>query len=73
MAGYAVMHNHYRIIVKLCPEQVEQLADDEVLERWTSLFKEPPMIQCQQNGESLDGTGLAVEKGCIDNYRHRLS
>jgi REP element-mobilizing transposase RayT len=42
LCSYAVMSNHIHIVAKLCPEQSEHWTTDEILQRWTSLFKGPP-------------------------------
>jgi hypothetical protein len=45
IAAYAVMSNHTHLVVKLTPELIEHWSDDEVLQRWTSLFKGPLLVQ----------------------------
>ena len=39
VAAYAVMSNHYHLVVKLSPDEVEPWSMDEVLARWCSLYK----------------------------------
>lgn len=39
VCAYAVMSNHYHIVLKHCPEKADQWRDAAVIERWTSLFK----------------------------------
>ena len=34
--SYSVLHNHYHMVVKFCPKEMQQWMDDEVLERWIS-------------------------------------
>jgi len=41
ICAYAVMSNHYHLVVKLCPEQLDELSDDDILDRWCALFKGP--------------------------------
>lgn len=45
VCAYAVMHNHYHLALKICPEQLEGLSDDDVMDRWCALFKGPLLIQ----------------------------
>lgn len=40
VAGFAVLDNHLHILVRLCPEQLEEWSDQDVLRRWARLF--PP-------------------------------
>jgi putative transposase len=39
--AYAVMSNHYHVVVELKPEQSSALSDDEVIERWGNLYNVP--------------------------------
>jgi len=39
--AYAVMSNHYHVVVELKPEQASALSDDEVIERWGNLYNVP--------------------------------
>lgn len=45
IAAYAVMSNHYHIVIKIDPSQLEALEDSEIIRRWTCLFKGPLIIQ----------------------------
>ena len=53
VCAYAVMSNHYHLAIKVCPEQLEDLPDDEIMDRWCSLFKGPLLIQNYRSGEDL--------------------
>ena len=72
ICAYAVMSNHYHIVLKLNPCEAEAWSNDEVLHRWCSLFKGVPLVQKYLNGKPL----LAVERetvnACIVVYRKRL-
>ena len=37
--AYAVMSNHYHLVVRLNPEEASTWSDSEVLDRWTALFR----------------------------------
>ena len=45
ICAYAVMSNHIHLAVKLCPQELERLSNADIVERWTSLFKGPLLIQ----------------------------
>jgi hypothetical protein len=45
ICSYAVMSDHYHIVVKLSPEQAEDWTDDEVIDRWLTLYKGHVLIQ----------------------------
>ena len=44
LCAYAVMSNHYHLVVKLNPTEPDAWSDDEVLQRWTSLFRGPLLV-----------------------------
>lgn len=72
--AYAVMSNHYHIVVKLCPEEVDKWTDHEVVERWLSLFKGPLLIQqwtkdlplCEAQQQLVDQTITLFRKRLTD-------
>jgi REP element-mobilizing transposase RayT len=70
--SYAVMSNHFHIVLKLCPEQTEQWTPTEVLERWTSLYKGPLLLQRFIAGIALQPAELETVNSCIKIYRKRL-
>jgi REP element-mobilizing transposase RayT len=39
--AYAIMHNHYHIVLRVAVEKSERLSDKEVVERWGQLFAVP--------------------------------
>jgi len=45
ICSYAVMSNHYHIALKLSPAQVDDWTDDEVIERWLTLFNGHVLVQ----------------------------
>jgi hypothetical protein len=47
------MSNHYHLVVKLAPEQAEPWSDDEVIDRWLSLYKGPLLVQQKHYAEGL--------------------
>lgn len=72
ICAYAVMSNHYHLVVRLSPEQMQHLDTASVCERWQCLFKGSLLFQKYCVGESL----LAVEHNAamneIEIYRNRL-
>lgn len=45
ICSYAVMSNHYHLVVKIDPKQINNLTDQQVIDRWLSLFKGPLLVQ----------------------------
>ena len=47
LLAYAVMSNHYHVVIRLDPEQAATWSEDEVIERWRTLYpKAPKEPQC---------------------------
>ena len=34
VCAYAVMSNHYSLVLKVCPEQLDDLCEDGIMDRW---------------------------------------
>jgi REP element-mobilizing transposase RayT len=72
LCAYAVMSNHYHLGVKLNPGGVNAWTNDEVLNRWTSLFKGPILVQRYRAGDELDETEKQTVQSMASVYRQRL-
>ena len=72
LCAYAVMSNHYHLVVKLDSAQAETWNDQEVVNRWTLLFKGPLLIQKQQQKQPLSPAEQDTVKDIIQVWRHRL-
>lgn len=73
LCAYAVMSNHYHLVVKVSPEQAGDWTNDDVLERWTSLFKGPPLVQRYQAGKTLQAAERQFVRSMVDVFRQRLT
>src|SRR5688572_5374000 len=45
ICAYAVISNHYHLVVHVDRGRAWQLTDEEVVERWTQMFSAPPLIE----------------------------
>ena len=72
IAAYAVMANHYHLVVKLCPDDVKPLTDDQVLEHWCCLYKGAPLVQRYLDGQDLCDAELRRVARYVETYRTRL-
>ena len=45
VAAYAVMSNHFHVVLRVDAERAGQWSRDEVIERWRNLFSGPTLIQ----------------------------
>jgi REP element-mobilizing transposase RayT len=73
VAAYAVMSNHYHLVVKLSPDEVEPWSMDEVLARWCSLYKGPPLVQRYHRGDELCAAELRRVEEYAETFRQRLA
>ncbi len=72
VCAYAVMSNHYHLVVHVAAERAKALSEDEVIERWTTLFSRPPLLERYQQG-TCDPSEREVAQRFIAEWRSRLS
>ena len=72
LCAYAVMSNHYHLVVRLNPDEPTSWSDDEVLHRWTALFRGPILVKRYRAGEPLSATEEAAVRSMVSVYRARL-
>jgi REP element-mobilizing transposase RayT len=73
VCAYAVMNNHYHLVLKLCPEQLDELDDDGVIERWCALFKGPLLIQRYRDGDDLRPLERITVSDIVTVWRKKLA
>ena len=73
VCAYAVMSNHYHLVLKICPDQIEKLSDDDVMDRWCSLFKGPLLIQRYRDGEGLKPFERTIVSDTVNVWRSKLA
>ncbi len=67
------MSNHIHIVVKIMPQEAQSWSNLDVLERWTSLYKGPLLVQQWLAQEEHTPAESEAVITCIDKYRERLS
>jgi REP element-mobilizing transposase RayT len=73
VGAYAVMNNHYHLVLKVCPRQLDELTEDDILDRWCALFKGPLLIQNYRRGEDLKPFERTAVSDIANVWRARLS
>ncbi|BFM19217.1 nitrogen fixation protein NifB [Gilvimarinus japonicus] len=73
VAAYAVMSNHYHVVLRVDTAQVDTLSRDAIIERWRKLFKGPELIQQYMAGKALGAPELAVVDDIVNMWRKRLA
>ena len=72
VAVYAIMSNHYHVVLYIDKQQADGWSDIEVVERWHSLFKGNLFSQKFLKGEALDSSQRARLQMIIEEWRARL-
>ncbi|TSE29594.1 transposase [Tepidimonas charontis] len=76
VAAYAVMSNHYHIVLRIDAERAQALSDEEALARWTTLFAGPLWVRRYLHPEQragLDEAELDRVREYAAVYRARLA
>ncbi len=72
ICAFAVLENHIHITLKLCPDQFDNLTDDQIMDRWFALFKGPLLVQRYRDGETLSAPELATVLDIVKVWREKL-
>jgi len=73
VAGFAVMSNHFHVVLKVDQDKAKKLSDNEVLERWLKLYKGTQLAQRYQSGEALEDIEREALSESISRWRSELS
>ena len=72
VAAYAVMSNHYHVVLRVGEEKAKSWSSIEVIERWDKLFSLPVIISRFLKGECTTSAELLVVDEIIEEWRERL-
>jgi len=73
VCAYAVLSNHYHVVLKACPEQLTDLCDDDIMDRWCAMFKGPLLVQNHRSGEELKPVERSAVSDICNLWRKRLA
>lgn len=73
LAGYAIMSNHYHIVIKVNAEKATSLSDSEVVEKWLSIYSGTPLARRFCNGDVLADDERRLLSDDIKKWRTELS
>jgi len=71
LCAYAVMSNHYHVVVRLNQKKAQAWSDTEVAERWMRLFSGPLTVKRWLSGQSEGGEALKALE-IVGQWRERL-
>ncbi|WP_062271109.1 transposase [Endozoicomonas arenosclerae] len=72
VCAYAVMSNHYHVVLHINSREVEGWSRDEILKRWTLLFAGPLLVQRYLSGHNLSSSQLRRVDEYTEEFRLRL-
>ncbi|MBT1442912.1 transposase [Shewanella sp. JM162201] len=72
ICAYAVMSNHYHLVLKIDLVAQKALSPFEVIERWTKLFYGNPVAAKFLKGENLSEGERILVDGLISDWQERL-
>ena len=72
VASYAVMSNHYHLVLKINADMATEWSDREVVKHWCSLFAGHTLVQRYRARESMSHAELKQTSVFIEQYRSRL-
>lgn len=72
VCAYAVMSNHYHLVLKVEADKAADWDEREVAERWAALFQWPLLVRRWYQGEPLIEPELAVVQQLVATWRERL-
>ena len=73
ICSYAIMSNHYHIVVKLCPEQADAWTEDDVMRRWLCLFHGTRLLQRYRKRQALSAPEQQTVSESLAVYKERLT
>jgi len=73
VAAYAVMSNHYHLVVHVNEQEALSWSDEEVCRRWLQLYGNHPLVKRWQSGEASTVAENEAALEIIEKWRGRLS
>ncbi len=72
VCAYAIMSNHYHLVVRIDRERAVDWSVAECIERWCALFKGPEVVQRYCAGEVLEERERTQVSEMAEQWRERL-
>jgi len=72
VCAYAIMSNHFHMVLYVNQEQAKQLTREEVIARWLKLFKAPSVVSRYLKHETLLDAEMELLDHYVAQWRERL-
>jgi len=73
LCAYAIMSNHYHVVIRIDAEQAKGWSDEEVAKRWMQIFSGPLLMHQYLGNAGLTDIELEHVADLICTWRHRLA
>jgi len=73
LCAYAIMSNHYHVVIRIDVDKVKQWPDAEVARRWMQIFSGPLLMHQYLGNASLTSAERACIADLFSTWRKRLS
>ena len=73
LCAYAIMSNHYHIVVRINADEVKHWSDEEVASRWMQIFSGPLLMRQHLMNANLTRTEHKCVADLLATWRERLS
>jgi len=73
LCAYAIMSNHYHIVIRIDVEKVKVWSDEEVARRWMQVFTGPLLMHQYLDNADLTDTELERVSELFSTWRERLA
>jgi REP element-mobilizing transposase RayT len=73
ICAYAIMSNHYHLVLRIDAHKASEWSETQVIERWRKLFNIPPLINRYLRGEYTSKAEISKARMVIADWRDRLS
>ena len=72
LCAYAVMSNHYHVVLRVDRERAQSWSVDEIIERWTQLFGLPSLVASLRSPEPISDAERTTALELVEVWRERL-
>jgi len=72
VCAYAIMSNHYHLVIRLRTQETTEWTEQEVIERWQKIYTGGQLLQLYQTGTTLNTAQKDALSTQIEKWRNRL-
>ena len=72
VCAYAVMSNHYHLVLRVDKQSAESWCEDEIIDRWQKLFQLPLLVQRYVSDQTTSPAENTVAQEIIQTWRNRM-